>query len=56
MCYCVNNMLKEVIRALRMPVYTIAALLLMAAYIFAYYDYVETMSASPHVSVTQAAR
>lgn len=49
-------MFKEVVRALRMPVYVVATMLLTAAYVFAYYDYVHSLTTSPKVSVSGPAR
>jgi hypothetical protein len=50
MCYYSGLMFEEVIRALKLPIYTIAAALLLTAYVFAYYDYVHSMA--PGTSTT----
>ena len=49
-------MFKEVIRALRLPVYTIAAVLILAAYVFAYFDYVHSVALSSQVNVSGQTR
>jgi hypothetical protein len=39
-------MFEDVLRALRVPVYSIASALLLSAYVYTYYDYLHTVTAS----------
>jgi hypothetical protein len=40
-------MIAEIARALRTPIYFVAAVLLLGAYVFVYQDYLRTVTAEP---------